>query len=121
MRVNSVLLVGTPPPLPTHTRARPTLSVLIFQNADDGLVYYKQVVSELCSECQVFDSWFVHLQDQMAKNGEPSRVFVVVGVLYSLHLPFHSRRCGLSVKWTSSVCADNSPVQVFTYFGKSIA
>lgn len=40
------------------------------QNVDDGLVYYRQVVSELCSECQVFDAWFVHLQDQMAKNGE---------------------------------------------------
>ncbi|CAB1117750.1 unnamed protein product [Ectocarpus sp. CCAP 1310/34] len=38
------------------------------KHVDDGLAYYKQVVSELCSECQVFDSWFVHLQDQMAKN-----------------------------------------------------
>lgn len=39
------------------------------KHVDDGLVYYKQVVAELCSECQVFDSWFLHLQDQMAKNG----------------------------------------------------
>ncbi|CAN0346027.1 unnamed protein product [Pylaiella littoralis] len=38
------------------------------KHVDDGLVYYKQVVSELCSECQVFDAWFVHLQDQMAKD-----------------------------------------------------
>lgn len=37
---------------------------------DDGLVYYKQVVSELCTESQVFDQWFVHLQDQMAKDGK---------------------------------------------------
>ncbi|CAM9529665.1 unnamed protein product [Ascophyllum nodosum] len=35
---------------------------------DEGLVYYKQVVSELCDECQVFDSWIVHLQDQIQKN-----------------------------------------------------
>lgn len=39
-------------------------------------MYYKQVVSELCAECQVFDSWFVHLQDQMTKNGE--NVYVCV-------------------------------------------
>eukprot|EP00903_Cladosiphon_okamuranus_P017607 g16218.t1 len=38
------------------------------KNVDDGLVYYRQIVSELCSECQVFDAWFVHLQEQMARN-----------------------------------------------------
>ncbi|CAM9941120.1 unnamed protein product [Scytosiphon promiscuus] len=38
------------------------------KHVDDGLPYYKQAVAELCEECQVFDSWFSHLQDQMAKN-----------------------------------------------------
>ncbi|CAM9831712.1 unnamed protein product, partial [Laminaria digitata] len=37
------------------------------KHVDDGLVYYKQVVSELCMECQIFDDWFVHLQTQ---NGD---------------------------------------------------
>ncbi|CAM9481627.1 unnamed protein product [Phaeothamnion confervicola] len=29
---------------------------------DDELVYYSQVLSTLCSKCQVFDQWFSHLQ-----------------------------------------------------------
>lgn len=37
---------------------------------DDELVYYRQVVSELCDKCQVFDEWFLHLQEQMDKDGE---------------------------------------------------
>ena len=48
-------------------------SCCLSQHDDEGLVYYKQVVSELCDECQVFDSWIVHLQDQIQKNGEKKR------------------------------------------------
>jgi hypothetical protein len=29
---------------------------------DDELVYYAQLVSEVCGKCQVFDDWLLHLQ-----------------------------------------------------------
>lgn len=66
----SVSLCSSPlsSPILLHAAAPPS-TVNLSKHVDDGLVYYKQVVAELCSECQVFDSWFLHLQDQMAKNG----------------------------------------------------
>lgn len=51
------------------------LRLFVHQQVDDGLVYYKQVVAELCAECQVFDSWFVHLEEQIQRNGEWGLLF----------------------------------------------
>lgn len=48
------------------------------QNVDDELVYYRQIVAELCDKCQVFDEWFLHLQDQVARNGEAESVPVIL-------------------------------------------
>ena len=71
------------------------------QHVDDGLVYYKQVVSELCVECQIFDAWFVHLQNQNGDDGERAalmagkrrRVCVCVVVVCFSRLLVFARCC----------------------------
>lgn len=35
---------------------------------DDELVYYSQLVSEVCGKCQIFDDWILHVLDMQEKK-----------------------------------------------------
>lgn len=76
------------------------------QHLDDELVYYKQIVSELCDKCQVFDEWFLHLQEQIARNGTRSSMVVIIHeYLYLLALVFFTLfTTGRVGKYRHSIC-----------------